>query len=94
VLNSGGTLADIVNYGQKAASQEYSNVWGRSYDLWNAKWNNSLNEFRAKKDVNDTAYGRAWQQYLDAKDTFYRNQNEPFDKLYKLAGLGATAAAS
>lgn len=92
-LNSGGTLADILNYGQKAASQEYSNVYDRKLGVWNADWTNALNTFRANKDVNDTSYQRAWQKYVDAKDTWYRNQNEPFQKLYQAATLGATAAA-
>jgi hypothetical protein len=92
VLNSGGTLADILNYGQKAASQEYSNVWDRMFGAWNAKWNNELNTFRASKDVSDDMYGRAWQQYADAKDTWYRNQSEPFSKLMQAGSLGASAA--
>jgi hypothetical protein len=91
-LNSGGTLEDILNYGQRAASQEYSNVWDRMFGLWNARWNNALNQFRTASDVDNEAYRRAWNAYTDAKDTHFRNQSEPFDKLYKVATLGAGAA--
>lgn len=92
VLNSGGTLQDILNYGQKAASQEYSNVWDRAFGVWNANWNNALTKFRTQMDTSDTAYNRAWNQYVDRKDTHYRNQNEPFGKLFQAASLGAMAS--
>lgn len=94
VLNSGGTLQDILNYGQGAASQEYSNIYDRAFGKWNADWNNALTQFRSAKDVSDDAYSRAMQRYTTARDTFYANQTNPFDKLYKSASLGATAAAA
>jgi hypothetical protein len=93
VLNSGGTLSDILNYGQKAASQEYGNVFDRSFGLWNANWNNALTKFRADKDVSDSSYSRAWNAYLASKDTFYANQTNPFSKLIQAANIGAGAAA-
>lgn len=104
-LNSGGTLTDILNYGQKAGSQEYSNAWDRAYGLWNTnfnnakglwedKWNNALTSFRANKDVTDTSYQNAWQRYLDAKNTWYENQNQPFNKLLDVARVGAGAAGA
>lgn len=104
-LNSGGTLTDILNYGQKAGSQEYSNAWDRAYGLWNTKfqnakglwedkWNNALTSFRANKDVTDTSYNNAWQKYLTARDTWYRNQDQPFNKLLDVARIGAGAAGA
>lgn len=116
VLNSGGTLADIINYGQKAASQEYSNVWDRSFgvwnadamhalddyraksetwdrgfNLWNAQYNNDLSGYRANTDSMASNYDRLMSGYRERKDTFYQNQNNPFDKLYRTASLGASA---
>jgi len=35
VLRTGGTLKNLVNYGQNAASQEYSNIFGRAVDAHN-----------------------------------------------------------
>jgi hypothetical protein len=92
VLNSGGTLSDILNYGQKAGSQEFSNIWDRAYGVWNSKWNNALGAFRARESSSNDAYQRAWSQYTDARDTHYRNQNEPFSKLIQAANIGAGAA--
>lgn len=94
VLNSGGTLSDIINYGQHAASQEYSNIFDRSFGVWNADWNNALTNFRAKKDVNDDTYSRAMDRYRLARENFYSNQDRPYDKLFRAASLGATAAAA
>lgn len=102
-LNSGGTLYDILNYGQKAASQEYANKWDRDFGLWNAQnqsaqsawnenWNHARSQFDAELGASDSAYSRAWQQYVDAKDTWYRNQNEPYTKLFQAASLGASTA--
>jgi hypothetical protein len=92
VLNSGGTLSDIINYGQKAASQEYGQIFDRAFGLWNANWNNALTKFRAEKDVSDSSYQRAWNAYTDARDSHYRNQDGAFDKLFKITSLGAGAA--
>lgn len=93
-LNSGGTLADIINYGQHAASQEYGQIFDRAFGIWNGNWNNALTSFRAKKDVNDDLYQRALNRYQMARSNWMDNQDRPFDKLYKAASLGATAAAA
>lgn len=34
ILRTGNTLADLADYGQGAASQEYGNVFNRSKDVW------------------------------------------------------------
>ena len=110
VLNSGGTLADILNYGQQAASQEYQNIFNRDLTKWQADWSNALNKFgvnlgakqgdfsnlmsryNAQQGTANDAWNRAWQGYIEDKDTWYRNQNEPFNKLYNMASLGAGAS--
>jgi hypothetical protein len=94
VLNSGGTLSDIINYGQHAASQEYSNIFDRSFGIWNGNWNNALTSFRANKDVNDDMYQRSLNRYQMARQNWFDNQDKPFSKLYQAASLGATAAAA
>lgn len=92
LLNSGGNLIDIANYGQKAASQEYGSIWDRAFGVWQSKWSNALNKYRADESSSNDSYQRAWQQYSDARDTWYRNQSEPWSKLYQAASLGASAA--
>ena len=44
-LRTGGTLKDLVNYGQNAASQEYSNIFGRAVDAHNLGLNQALGEY-------------------------------------------------
>jgi len=105
VLNSGGTLADVLNYGQQAASQEYSNIWNRDWSKYAQDWNNAYQmwsgngtlantKYNAAKDTANTNYSRQWQNYLTARDTFYQNQSNPWSKLYQAAGLGANSAGA
>ena len=56
VTNTGGTLRDILDYGQNAASQEYQNVFGRQRDVYN------LNE-RNRFDAYQANYGNAMDAY-------------------------------
>ncbi len=65
LLNSGGTLTDILNYGQKAGSQEYGNV---------------------RENL--------WRKYIEDKDTWFKNQNEAWNKQYQAMQLGGTAASA
>lgn len=81
LTNSGGTIDDILSNVGNFASQEYGNIWNRDFNLWNTDWQHA-----------GDAYSRAWQQYLDSKNTFYQNQDRPFDKMFKgiETGLRAT----
>lgn len=56
ILRTGGTLKDILGYGQALASQEYSNVYGRAADTYDRNYGVS-------RDVFD-------RTYTGAKDTY------------------------
>ncbi len=92
LLNSGGTLYHLLGLADNMASQEYANAWDRNFSKWNADWTHALGAFGANQDVSDDDYNRAWQQYVENKDTWFRNQSEPFDKLYKSASLALNAS--
>ena len=47
VTNTGGTLRDILDYGQRAASQEYGNVFGRQRDVYDLNERNRFNAYQA-----------------------------------------------
>lgn len=94
VLNSGGTLYDLLGLGDQMASQEFGDAWNRNFSKWNADWTHALGAFGANKGVADDDYNRAWQQYVENKDTWFRNQDSAFDKLYKAGSLGASAASA
>lgn len=83
LLNTGGTLKDILNYGQSAASQEYQDAANRAFNVWgaNAGLDTSLNS-------------ALWNQYLQNYNVFTGNQNNAFDKLYKQETLGASTAGA
>lgn len=80
LLRSGGTLKDILKYGQNFASNEVQNVFGRDlntyqsnlgnkFNAWQANRGNALGNYMTNydigKDVNDVNYGRS----LDAFNT-------------------------
>jgi hypothetical protein len=56
VTNTGGTLRDIMDYGQRSASQEYGNVFSRQRDVYD------LNE-RNRFDAYTTNYRNAMDAY-------------------------------
>jgi hypothetical protein len=89
VLNTGGTLKDFASFGDSLASQEYDNAWQREYSAWNSTEGNNLNAFRANKDVTDTSYNNAWNDYLERRNTFYANQSNPWSKQLDAARVGA-----
>lgn len=84
VLRSGGTLKDILNYGQNFASQEYGNVYDRAlkeydtnrrnaWDTWNTGYTGRRDQYGF--DQNNAQFGfnsRQRQAELDFKDAFDR----------------------
>lgn len=53
VLRTSGTLKDILDYGQQAASQEYGNIFNRGLQTWGA-------QYQGEKDYFAPIYG-SWQ---------------------------------
>jgi hypothetical protein len=52
-LRTSGTLKDIIDYGQQAASQEYGNMFDRALQTWGA-------QYQGEKDAFAPSYG-SWQ---------------------------------
>lgn len=44
-LRTGGSLRDLLEYGQNFASQEYNNAFGRALQGWNARFQGAQSEF-------------------------------------------------
>lgn len=86
VLNTGGTLKDVLGYGQNYASQEYANVFNRAlqnyanqYQLAKDKYaplyGQYQNVFGAQNAADLAAFQRAWDQYtFGINDEFRREQ--------------------
>lgn len=76
LLNTGGTLKDLLNYGQNAASQEFGNVWGRKMaeyqPVYNA-WQTIFGNTQRNNELDWThAYDKWVQDWNINKDTFNR----------------------
>jgi hypothetical protein len=67
VTNTGGTLKDILDYGQQAASQEYGNVYGRQRDTAAMNERNRFNAYQAN-----------WGNAMDAYNVNERNRAGAF----------------
>jgi len=67
-LNDSGTLKALIDYGQDAASQEYSNVWKRDYDRYAMNRGNAL-------DTYNTNYRT---QYVDPYTASYQAAKDQF----------------
>jgi hypothetical protein len=108
LLNSGGTLADLVNYSQEKGAQEYSGAWQRAFTAWASEWDNALREHATRGDNWDrglnlwntnqqaalSGFDRNLAAWRERRDTHYANQENPFSKIYRVANLGAMAAGA
>tara|TARA_R110002072_G_scaffold26604_1_gene87795 strand:- start:6450 stop:8318 length:1869 start_codon:yes stop_codon:yes gene_type:complete len=74
VTNTGGTLKDILDYGQNAASQEYGNVYARMRDTYDANERNRFNAYQANYGNAMDAYGMNERNRFGAFDTNERNR--------------------
>jgi hypothetical protein len=75
VLNTGGTLADTLKYGQEFASNEYANVFQRAKDAYApllAEWQMKAGGAQASALA---AFQQAWERYqFNINDEFRREQ--------------------
>ena len=78
-LRTGGTLKDLLGYGQSFASQEYNNIYNRAADAYDRNYrtaadtydrnrNNAFTSWSANTDENRAAYDRdfqaSWNEFL------------------------------
>lgn len=90
VLNSGGTLADILSYGQKAASQEYGQFYDRTLDAYKTNRDNQLGIYGTNYDVGATDFQRNYDRYIDDFNHFVSRQNQTYDYLDRTANRGVS----
>lgn len=68
LLQTGGTLRDLINYGQNFASQEYGNVFQRNLDTYDRGYRASLDAYNAR-------YKRSQDQYQSRYDPWLARGN-------------------
>lgn len=69
ILRTGGTLKDLLEYGQNFGSQEFGNVFDRKYQTWNANETNRRNAFQGNFENQLAAEGNRRQDYLTGRDS-------------------------
>lgn len=84
LLRTGGTLKNLVRYGQDFASNEYDKTYGRARDTYD------LNVLQP----NDLQYNRGTADWINRRDTYWKNQANAFDRPYSVARLGYDATAA
>lgn len=79
-LNTGGTLKDILGYGQDLASTEYGNLFNRAFSTYGANRDNAFGNYKLNydigKDVQDSNYQT---QYVDPFQAAYRSGSDTFN---------------
>jgi hypothetical protein len=82
LTRTGGTLQDLVNYGQQAASDEYGNAYNRALSTWGAQYQGQKDAFAPQYGAWQTQYGgdlAKWQtmyggdlqKYLQRENNIY-----------------------
>lgn len=96
MLNGTGTLKDLLGYGQDFASQEYKNVWDRSFAGWQGnelarfkttEGNNASDLTKFNTDVGNQHYdyNAGYQQWLDMYNQWRNNSNDKWNRYWQVA---------
>lgn len=101
VLRTGGTLKDILEYGNKFGEQNYNSVFNRKYQTWqgNNEWDR--NNYVTNRDTAFGVYDRNYRGQKDSFDALHDSESRTFadqynrwrDKLNSLTQI-ATAGAN
>lgn len=64
-LRSGGTMKDILGYGQQFASNEFGNVWNRKLGAWEKNFNADAQQYATNFGVGLDSYDRLYRAVMD-----------------------------
>lgn len=93
-LNTGGTLKDVLKYGQALGQQNYQNVFNRALDIYNTNYRGAYDAFQplmaqwntqaqAGQRQNELNYDQNWNQYLQRYNAYRNWQNDTFNKEFQ-----------
>lgn len=95
LLNSGGTLKDILDYGQNAASQEYQNVFNRDLGTYQTNvQTQNVDPYKFAYQQGLDTNNQSWNNYLQRYAQFRNYGTDTFNRLYGFASLGAQTAGA
>lgn len=82
VLRTGGTLKDILEYGNKFGEQNYNSVFNRKYQTWqgNNEWDR--NNYVTNRDTAFGVYDRNYRGEKDAFDYLHDSESRTFADIY------------
>jgi hypothetical protein len=81
ILRSGGTLKDILEYGNKFAEQNYGNVFNRNQSVWGANRQNALDKFTTEYGIDRDVYDRYAADIGNKNQYNYRSAWDSFSAL-------------
>lgn len=85
-LNTGGTLKNVLGFGQDLASQEFERVYNRRLGEYEQRYGHATQDYARDYDK--------WRGEFDlARNQWNEAQDRPFNKLASIAGLGQTATS-
>lgn len=79
VLNTGGTLKDVLNYGQQAASQEYAGAYDRALGGYRTNRSNASDIYNTNYGNLASAYGMNFNTAKSVFDTNTQNLQHDYD---------------
>lgn len=95
LLRTGGTLKDLVRYGQGFASNEYGNTVNQDLAAYNTNYGVARDKYNFNEvQPNTMAYDRGLTGWLNDRDTYWRNQDNAFSRPYQMAQLGLNASTA
>jgi hypothetical protein len=88
MLNTTGTLKNLTNYNQQAATQQYGNVWNRALQQYNTNYATQyqnpyeaqLNQWQMGNTANQQNYQNQWNQYMQGYNQWRNWQNDVWNR--------------
>lgn len=75
-IRGGGALADLVNYNQNAASQEYGDAFNRSKQVYDTNVSNQFSLWNTAQDKSQSEYEPRRLEYANRVDQVHRDQEQ------------------
>lgn len=105
LLRSGGTLKDLLAWGNNFATQRYGDVYKRRADEYDKNLAALIQDYQLDTGATltnaqlasnryDADYDKQWREYLEREDAYRKNQAALFDRLKWRTELGYGAAGA
>lgn len=80
VLNTGGTLKDVLSFGQDLASQEYKGLFDRKFSTYQTNRSNAFENYKTNYGIDKDAYDTNYQtQFKDPFAYAYQGSKDSYD---------------